>query len=118
MLGKILLVGAGGFLGTIGRYLVYVALRPSPGQFPTATLLINIAGCLVAGIVAGTFERNPGALLFLSVGMLGGFTTFSAFGLESFALLRSGSAGLAAVNVLANVFLGVLAVWIGRSLAS
>lgn len=101
MLNQLFLVGAGGFVGAIGRY--------SAGQFiyfwftrpwiPYATMFVNIAGCLLIGILAGWAEARPQASvawrLFLMVGLLGGFTTFSSFGLEAFELLRLNQAGAA-----------------------
>lgn len=111
-----LLVGIGGALGSMARYGIGLAL-PSVG-FPYATLLVNVAGCLAIGMALPTVERaaalSPDLRLLVVVGFLGGFTTFSAFGNETIALLRAG-VGLAVMNVLANVLLGLAAVLLGRA---
>ena len=115
-------VGAGGMLGSMARYGVALALgAPAPGRFPWATFAVNGGGCLLIGMLAGAFARAPvsdGLRLFLLTGALGGFTTFSAFGLESVALLRRGDVVMAAAYVLGSVALGLVAVWIGLRLAS
>jgi fluoride exporter len=123
MLATFLWVGAGGFLGSAARYGVAVALAGSPLQarFPLATFLVNLAGCAAIGLLAGLWERFPTLdaqlRLFLVTGVLGGFTTFSAFGLETIALLRQGQLALAALYAVGSVALGVLAVWLGFVLA-
>lgn len=121
MKSDLLLVGAGGFAGSISRYLIYVWFtNRNLTSFPWATLLINVSGCLVIGIVSGLIERAVPQHRFLflagSVGFLGGFTTFSAFGLETLNLIKNQGVAIAFANVLASVVVGVLAVWIGRSL--
>ena len=114
-----LLVGVGGAFGSMARYGVGLAL-PTTG-FPYATLTVNVIGCFCIGMVMPTVARiealSPELRLLIVVGFLGGFTTFSAFGNETEALLRSGG-GLALLNVAANVGLGLAAVAIGRSLVS
>ncbi len=122
MVRQIFFVGCGGFLGSIARYLVTLALPAITGisaaRFPIATLAVNTLGCLAMGAIAGLFMRSDAlsspTFLFLSIGVLGGFTTFSAFGLETFQLLRSGQSGLAVLNVTANLALGFTAVLLGR----
>ena len=115
-------VGLGGFLGSAARYAVALCWGAAqPGRFPWATLFVNCAGCLLIGVLAGIFSRAsvPGsARLFLITGVLGGFTTFSAFGLESVVLLRRGETGLALLFVLSSVMVGVLAVYLGLRLAA
>lgn len=124
MLSTFLWVGAGGFLGSAARYGVAVALAASPLQarFPCATFLVNLLGCAAIGLLAGLWERFPTLdaqlRLFLVTGVLGGFTTFSAFGLETIALLRAGQWTMALLYVLGSVVLGVLAVGLGFALAS
>ncbi|HYM20056.1 MAG TPA: fluoride efflux transporter CrcB [Candidatus Kapabacteria bacterium] len=88
-----LLVGAGGFVGSISRYLVAVSLDRTLHPFPTGTFLINIAGCLLIGIIYGISDRNalltPEWRLFLATGFCGGFTTFSAFAYENIHLIAT-----------------------------
>jgi CrcB protein len=115
-------VGLGGFLGSMARYAVALALAaPEPGRFPFATFSVNLAGCLLIGLLAGIFGRTqdvPEAVrLFLVTGILGGFTTFSAFGLESLQLLRRGDHGLVLLYVAGSVVGGLAAVWLGLRLA-
>lgn len=118
----LLLVGTGGFLGAVARYALtlLVARGASPARFPLATLVVNISGCLAIGILAGLGERTnlmtPGSRLFLMTGLLGGYTTFSAFALETFLAREHGS--LVVLNVVAQVGLGLLAVVVGYRLAS
>ena len=83
--------------------------------------MINVTGCFGIGFLAVLAEERmllgPGARLFLMVGVLGGYTTFSTFGYETIALLRDGSLVAAALNVLGQVALGLLAVWVGMTAA-
>ncbi len=116
---NILLVGIGGFIGSVARYklggwLLHLTVQE---KFPYSTFAVNVVGCLIVGVLAGLAERyelfGPGARLFLFTGLLGGFTTFSAFGLETMFLLRRGEPWVAALYVVASVLLGLVAVWIG-----
>ena len=91
-------VALGGALGALGRYGLSEALTTSPGQLPLATLLTNLSGCLALGVLAGARPDAPWLRPFLGTGVLGGFTTFSAFALESDRLL-------AAAPVVAVVYL-------------
>jgi CrcB protein len=119
---SLLWVGAGGFIGAVARHAVGLSLGPlAPGRFPVATFLVNCVGCLLIGLVAATVARLPvpeHVRLFLMTGVLGGFTTFSAFGLESLSLLRRGDFAIAAAYVLGSVLAGVVAVWIGLRVAA
>ena len=122
MLARTLAVGVGGFLGASARYLLGGAVyRWLPATFPWATFLINVTGCFGIGFLAVLAEERmvlgPDARLFLMVGVLGGYTTFSTFGYETIALLRDGSLGAASLNVLGQVVLGLLAVWAGMAAA-
>ena len=119
MLASCLAVGAGGFLGAISRYLVSLIPVPS-GDFPLLTLGINVLGALVLGALTGLAQRTalpPQLLLFLRVGLCGGFTTFSTFSVETFQLFQSGRTGLALLYALGSLVLGVAAVWLGAKLA-
>jgi len=120
-----LITGAGGFLGSGLRYLaqrlIAVAL---PVTFPFATLSINILGSLLIGIIYAIGEKSsvlsPEVRIFLAVGVLGGFTTFSTFSLDSVGLLRDGEYLYLAIYVFASVALSILAtitgIWIIKSL--
>lgn len=109
-----LLVGAGGAAGAIFRYLIgLLPLSPKNG-FPLRTFLINVIGCFAIGIVAALAQKNslsPKLVLFLKVGVCGGFTTFSSFALENQNLLQKGSSLVAALYVVLSVLLGILAVF-------
>src|SRR5262245_40069377 len=117
---KLLFIACGGALGSILRYLVTVAAQQFSGAaavrllghaFPVGTLVVNVLGCLMIGVLAALFNRHllphDHYRLALTVGFLGGFTTFSAFGLETFILLQSGHPTLAMLNIGANVAVGL-----------
>ena len=118
-----LLVGTGGFLGSVLRYgLSGLVHRLAPfATFPYGTLAVNVTGCLAIGVLGGLTESRqllgPDLRLFLFLGLLGGFTTFSTFGYETLALLRDSEQLRAATNVLMQVFAGLSAVWLGYSLS-
>ena len=120
---KSLWVGLGGFLGSSARYWLGGLLNQLSPQalFPYETLVINLSGCLGIGLLAGLAEFRgiftPEMRLFLLVGILGGFTTFSTFGYETFQLLRDGEVFLAGLNVTLQAGLGLVAVWAGYGLA-
>ena len=121
---RALWVGVGGFLGTILRYAVGGAVgRLKAGwSFPIETLLVNVAGCLAIGLLAGVFESRGAvsgtARAFLFIGLLGGFTTFSAFGYETFQLARVGQWQGAALSIGLQLVLGIGAVWAGHAVAA
>lgn len=118
------LVGAGGFIGAIFRYGLsgFVQRSATFAAFPYGTLAVNMLGCLLIGIAVGLIDSrqmiHPEFRSFVLVGVLGGFTTYSTFGLETFALLREAEILRAAGNVAIHVILGIALVWIGYSLAS
>jgi CrcB protein len=116
---KVLLVGAGGFVGSVARYLIGGLVQGPLGEvFPYGTLAVNVVGCLLIGGLSELSEArsflSPDARSFLFIGLLGGFTTFSAFGNETTNLLRDREWVFAGVNVMANVVLAIGAVWLGR----
>ena len=120
-----LAVAAGGALGSLARYAVSVAVARAPvsAVYPVATLIVNAAGCLVIGLLAGLIASNRLALDvtrrdFIFVGLLGGFTTFSTFGLDTLLLARSQAGGLAVLNVAAHLAAGFGAVYIGYVIGS
>ena len=119
-----LLVGSGGFAGSILRYaLAGVVQRHFPlATFPYGTLFVNLMGCLLIGVFAGLADSRqlfaPELRVFALIGVLGGFTTFSTFGYETFAMLRDGEQLRAALNVGLQVVLGLSLVWLGYVLTS
>ena len=121
---KLFLIGSGGFLGSVARYLVsgWVQRLSGSAEFPYGTLAVNVLGCLVIGALSWLADLRglfpPEARLFVFVGLLGGFTTFSTFGNESMALLRDGENLRGFVYVSAHLILGLGAVWAGRALAA
>ena len=117
----LLLVGLGGALGSMLRYLLaMVALQDASSKFPFGTLAANVLGCFAAGALAGLAEKSAwldaDLRLFLFVGLLGGFTTFSAFGLETLTLLRRGDTTLAFAYAAGSVLIGLAAAWLGLRL--
>lgn len=118
---KLLAVGVGGFLGAVARYgLSGLVHRWYAGSFPFGTLAVNVVGCLAIGAAVHLLiDRSlggPNVRLFVTIGILGGFTTFSTFGYETLELLRERAFAPAALNVAGNVVLGLAAVWLGRAL--
>ena len=127
---NLLLVGAGGFVGAVARYLLigWISRRTGPGAFgvaglfPWGTVAVNVLGCFAIGLLSGLAEHR-GLLtaelrLFLVIGLLGGFTTYSPFGYESLALLEGGAGGLgrALLYVGLHLVMGLAAVWAGLAL--
>ncbi|HYD88350.1 MAG TPA: fluoride efflux transporter CrcB [Vitreimonas sp.] len=114
---QVLLVAAGGAIGAVARYGVGVGAAGLFGlAFPWGTLIVNVVGCLAMGVLAARVGPEQESLrLALGVGVLGGFTTFSAFSLETVRLMQH-QPGLSAIYVLASVLLSVGACWAGLSL--
>lgn len=116
---KILAVGSGGFIGAVCRYLLagYTQSSFVETAFPFGTALVNVLGCFLIGLLAGLFELkewiNPEIRLFVFVGVLGGFTTFSTFANESFVLWERGEILMGLLNITGQVVLGVLFVSLG-----
>jgi CrcB protein len=114
-------VALGGGIGAVGRLLVSVgAARLIGPGFPWGTAIVNLAGCLAIGVLAGWLDGRaaPALRAFLIVGVLGGFTTFSSFGLDTLALVRAERPGLALLNALGQTVLGVALVAAGAALGA
>lgn len=114
----LLLIGTGGFIGSVARYLLgtWVQGRAGVLAFPTGTLAVNIVGCLVIGCLFGLGEKSsisPEWRLFAITGLCGGFTTFSAFSLETVNLLRSGQHMYALTYVALSLLVCLLATYVG-----
>lgn len=119
-------VAVGGACGSVARYALSASLRTLIPGFPWGTLIVNVAGGLAMGAITAYALARPGALteplrLGLTTGILGGFTTFSAFSVETLLLWRDGSAAMAFANLAANVVFSLaacaLGLWLGRQLA-
>ena len=116
-----LLVALGGAVGSVARYKLsgYVLHHTVDWRFPAGTFAVNVIGCLAAGILAALAEKHDllsaDARLLLFTGLLGGFTTFSAFGLETMYLLKRGEIGIATANVVLSVVAGLAALWLGMA---
>ena len=116
LLRDIIILGIAGGLGTVSRFLLSGLTHRTFGeQLPWGTLAVNVIGCFLLAFLLEMGLANAGReiRIAVAVGFLGGFTTFSAFGLETMNLLRSGAFALAALNMFANVALGFGAVWLG-----
>ena len=118
-MGQLLAVGLGGFVGAITRYGIGGGVHRLYGdRFPMGTLVVNVLGCLLIGMLMSLFEErqlfSPSARLFLSIGFLGSLTTFSTMGYETVQYLRDSAIVPALLNVLANAVLGIGAVLLGR----
>jgi fluoride exporter len=113
----ILAIGAGSFIGGISRYLLSLFIQNRVfTTFPFGTLSVNILGCFLIGIVFGLADRGNMSQewrLFLATGVLGGFTTFSAFSNETIGMMRDGQFWYASSYVIASVVLGLIATFIG-----
>lgn len=116
-------IGAGGCIGSVLRYLVsvFVQRATSAPDFPAGTLTVNLIGCFLIGFLM-SLARDRGLLtsqvrLFLMVGILGGFTTFSSFAYESAELFSGGGYWRCAINVCASVAGGLAAVWAGQAVS-
>ena len=111
-------VAVGGALGSMARHAVNMVLAHRMERSAWATPVVNIVGCIVIGVLAGRIasgrlHMSPAARTFLFVGVLGGFTTFSSFGLDTFTLAHGGNQPAAAWNVVGQVTLGMGGVWLG-----
>jgi CrcB protein len=118
MIRTLLIIGTGGFLGSISRFLASRFFQNSfPSVFPFGTFLVNIIGCLIIGLIYGISEKSTFISvewrMFLAVGFCGGFTTFSTFANENLALLRDGNFFYFFIYTGLSVFLGITATFLG-----
>ena len=119
---RLLFVGLGGFVGTLFRYWLSGLIARRYGEtFPFGTLVVNALGCFLIGFLFYFFYdrslTSPTARTVVFIGVIGGFTTFSSYGLQTFTLLRDGQVFLALVNIVASNILCLVLVWLGYSLA-
>ena len=124
-MGAWIAVAVGGAIGSLARHGVnhLLHVRWFTTRYPAGTLAVNLAGCLVIGLLAGLLASNRLAFRFywrefIFVGVLGGFTTFSTFGLDTFLLARTDSVWSAGLNVGLQVIGGLAAVWLGYQLGA
>ena len=121
-MGKLFLVGLAGFIGTLARYGLSGVVAKRYGEtFPVGTLAVNLIGCFLVGLLFYLMQErflvNQNVRTIVLIGLLGGFTTFSSLGLQTFTLLQDGEFGFAALNLAASNFFGLLLVWAGYTLA-
>lgn len=115
-------VGLGGFIGAVARYKLggLILHRSTELNFPLSTFAVNVIGCLMAGLLSGLVQRHDvfsaETRLFLFAGCLGGFTTFSAFGLETVSLLQRQELGTAILYVFLSISVGIAALWAGNKI--
>jgi len=118
---KFLLIGLGGAIGAVARYIVSgIDYKWSFGIFPVSTLIVNLSGSFVIGFLWGLFEVvavSSNLRMFVFIGILGGFTTFSTFALENFNLLKDGERNIAFLNILISNMLGIGLVFAGYLIA-
>ena len=114
---NIIAVGAGSFIGGIARYLVSLAMKRISKGFPWATLFVNLLGCLTIGLLWGFLSRNASEStswgLFLTVGLCGGFTTFSTFSKEALTMLQTGQIWGFAIYIAISILAGIALVALG-----
>ena len=115
-----LLVGFGSFIGGTGRYLISKLLQEHiVSSFPFATFMVNMMGCFLIGVVYGWSSKNlmdTTWQLFITTGILGGFTTFSAFSMETLGLMNAGHSIVAIVYVALSIGIGLACTWAGYAL--
>ena len=118
----LLAIAAGGALGSVARYGVALLAQRAHATFPYGTLVVNVAGSLLLGALVRSFASHSSGptttQLALTIGLCGGFTTFSTFSLDALRLLQSGEHGRAAAYVAGSVGLSIAAVWLGLLLAA
>lgn len=116
MIFECLMVGLGGFLGSVLRYLIGLIQLHETSVFPINTFIVNILGTLLISMIAfyitKNVDYNENLILFLKVGLCGGFTTFSTFALETGDLIKSGNTTIAFLYVLLSVIFGVIIIFL------
>ena len=121
---NLILVGLGGFLGSVARYKLggFILHHYGDSKYPYSTFIVNVSGCLVIGLLAGLIEKHHlftmEVRLLLFTGILGGYTTFSAFGYETVFLIRRGKFLVATLNIVVTVVCGIFAVWLGSKIGA
>ena len=120
---KILVVGSGGFIGAASRYVLAIFINKLySGNFPTSTLIINVLGSFLIGFLtqlfAGNYPDNKNMMIFLTTGVLGGFTTFSTFSLETINLFQNGNTLQAALNMFLSIVFCLTGTFLGKLLAN
>ena len=120
MVQQLFVVGLGGALGAMARYGLSGWVQRQAGTFPLGTMVVNVVGCLILGAMMTLVEDrpalSPNTRLFVGIGLLGSFTTFSTFGFETFELLREREHWLALASVAGNLGIGLAAVVLGRTI--
>ncbi len=120
MFKNLILVGLGGCIGSMARYLVIYFYKSV--NFPTATLLVNVTGSFVIGIIIGLsikqMDFSEDWKIFLATGICGGFTTFSAFSMENLQLLQQGKYGWCLFYITVSMVAGIAAAWLGFKLSN
>lgn len=115
-----MIVGTGGFIGAVCRYLIGLIPLREGCVFPVKTFMINILGAFLIGIIAALAAKNhlldPNVVLFLKVGICGGFTTFSSLALETGDLMKNGNTAMALLYVILSIVMGVIAVFAGQEI--
>jgi CrcB protein len=119
---KVLYIGIAGFLGTVVRYLLATTVdKGINSKFPFGTVVVNVVGCFLAGLLISLFrtrvQLSDTMTAVVMIGFLGGFTTFSAYALQTFTFFEAGESTLAFTNLVVSNLLGLLAVWAGYSIA-
>lgn len=114
---RFFVIGLGGAIGSVIRYIIGgLDYKYSSGVFPISTLVVNVTGSLAIGFLWGLFDRftiSPNTRIFIFIGILGGYTTFSTFSFETFNLMRDGEYRIAIFNVLFSIVLSIVAVFAG-----
>jgi CrcB protein len=118
---RLFLIGIGGAIGAVMRYILSgIDYKFSGGVFPISTLIVNLLGSLLIGFLWGMFETvviSSNIRMFIFIGILGGFTTFSTFALENFNLIRDGEHSIALANVIVSNIVGIALVFVGYGIA-
>ena len=114
---KYLVIGFGGFLGAIARYVVGVYVGSRLGlRFPYGTFVINMSGCLLLGFIMALLQRSTASAFWrylIPIGFIGAYTTFSTFEYETFRAMQDGEILISGLNVLLSVVIGFVSVWVG-----